>query len=542
MDATDKHARAKAAMALHGSQRKAARSLGIGQSTLHGWLARAAVASAIPGKLHTDKREVRSLPAKGCRTYILTSAQNNTGLHEAAWQNLQALAAHDGAEILVGGFNYAVNSMASVGEKKTIRKGGNHFNEWDERLTPYLCNRSIELAPGLVWCGELQILPTANDPIAAMESYTGRASSIIPHVKFAVKSIPGPKNSGTKLVYTTGTITLRNYIQKKAGQKASFHHGYGAAIVEVCSDGTWFVRQLNADSEGVIYDLDRRVSAGQVTVGNRPEALVWGDIHTRQLEPHMRGIGWGRGGILDTLRPKRQVLHDILDFRSQNHHDTKDAWKTYAKHVEAKLNVEDELNEVSNFLITATRSWCETIIAAANHDEALIRWLKEADYKTDPDNAEFILEATFKAYRSMRERRDFYAVEWAVERCLPEPNSHNATWLRRDEEYVVCEDAGGGIEIGMHGDVGANGSKGNLNIYARSGRKCIVGHSHAAGLFEGAMQVGVMGALDQGYNVGMSSWSHSNALIYENGKRTLFTIYSGRWHGRMNIFNNGAAE
>jgi hypothetical protein len=83
----------------------------------------------------------------------------------------------------------------------------------------------------------------------------------------------------------------------------------------------------------------------------------------------------------------------------------------------------------------------------------------------------------------------------------------------------------------MHGDKGANGARGNLKSFARSGRKCIVADSHTAGLFEGAMQVGVMGSLDQGYNVGLSSWSHTNAIVYENGKRALLTICNGRWKG-----------
>jgi len=95
----------------------------------------------------------------------------------------------------------------------------------------------------------------------------------------------------------------------------------------------------------------------------------------------------------------------------------------------------------------------------------------------------------------------------------------------------VCEGAGGGIELGMHGDKGANGSRGSLAQFARTGRKCVIGHSHVAGIVEGAYQVGVMGALDMGYNEGQSSWSHSNVVVYPNGKRAVLTIWNGRWHG-----------
>lgn len=539
INAQERHNAAKQALVEHGSIRKAAASLNIAPSTFQGWMKEPKA-----GNLKTPPREVRELPAKGAnKVYILTSAQNNTGLHEKAWASLQTLAELDCAEIIAARVTYATNSRASVGQKtghdaakrKTSQEGGTGVREkWDERLDPFFHDYSIELAPGLVWCGELQILPTAIDPISGLEAYTGRASAIVPHAKFAMKSIPSPKMRGTKLVYTTGTVTLRNYIEKKTGQRASFHHGYGAVIVEVTDDGSWFVRQLNADSDGVIYDLDRCVNGKKVTFGNRPEALVWGDIHARQLEVPMRELGWGKGGILETLKPKRQIMHDVLDFRSQNHHDRKDPWKTFAKHCDIKLSVEDEFNELGEFLNYATRPWCETVIAAANHDEAFIRWLKEADYREDPLNAELILEATWVAYRAMRAKnKSFYAVQWAAERSTRLGQYDNTKWLRRDQEYVVCDDANGGIQLDMHGDKGSNGAKGQIKQFARSGRKCVVADSHVAGIHEGAFQVGVMGSLDQEYNQGSSSWSHTNCIVYANGKRTLITVWKGRWHGRV---------
>lgn len=480
-----------------------------------------------PGKLRATRRETRKTPARGRKVYFFTCAQNDTGLHEQAWRNLLALREHYGAELLMARFTYNIPSGAR-GEKKTSRERADGQREtWDARLEPYFADRRIEIAPGLVWCGELQILPTAENPLSGLESYTGRASSIIPHTTFAVESIAAPKHSGTKFMYTTGTVTLRNYIGKKAGFKAEFHHGYGALLVEVAPDGTWFARHLNADSEGTIYDLDLRVSRGKVTTGHRPEALVWGDIHVRQLEPAMHRLAWGEGGILDALRPKRQVLHDVLDFRSQNHHDRGNPWKTYAKHVARGLDVAAEVDELGRFLESASRPWCETVIVPSNHDEALDRWLREADYRADPLNAEFHLEANLAAYRAMKARADFMPLQWAVEHR--HGKVRGARWLKRDELCLVCPDAGGGISVDMHGDVGVNGARGNLQQYARTGRKVIVGHSHSARLRQGAMSVGVMGALDQGYNVGLSSWSHTNAIVYPNGKRSLFTIWRLRW-------------
>lgn len=485
------------------------------------------------GSVRAPQREVRKLPRRGHKTYILTAAQNDTAVHDRCWTNLLALADRYGAEIMVSRFTYATESRASKGQKlaprKTSREPAAAVETWDARLADYVADTSVQLAPDLVWCGELQILPTAVNPFAGLESYTGKASAIIPHATFAVQSLATHKLDRAKMLFTTGTVTMRNYIEKKAGQKASFHHGYGALLVEVCSDGAWFARQLNADSDGTIYDLDLRVQGGHVTTGHRPEALVWGDIHVRQMETAMCALAWGDGGILDTLRPRRQVFHDVLDFRSQNHHDRKDPWRTFEKHVANGLSVADEITELRGFLHGAARGWCESVIVTANHDEALMRWLREADFREDPANAEFLLEATLATYRAIRAGdKAFYPVRWAVERSGGKVR--NARWLLRDEPFVVCPDASGGIDLSMHGDIGGNGARGSLPAFAKTGQKSITGHSHSAGLRLGAMSVGVMAALDQGYNKGLSSWSHTNALVYPNGKRSLFTITAGRWH------------
>jgi len=484
-------------------------------------------------KIHGNKDAVRGvrrpLPKDGkVKTYILSSAQNNTHVHKKCWENLRAYAEHLDAEIMVATFTY---NKASIGAKnakrKTSKEGDDSAREWwASEVEPFICDQRTVLAPGLVWCGELQMLPTAVNPITGLESYTGRKSSILPHPKFAVQSIPSPKHSGTKFIYTTGAVTLRNYIQKKAGQKAEFHHGYGAVIVQVGRTGAWFVLQLCAGNDGTFYDFDTRVKNGKITGGHRPEALVWGDIHERQLKADMLALCFGKGGILNTLRPKVQVMHDLIDFRSQNHHDRDDSWKVFKKFCDHGLKVEKELFDAATFLNKAARKWCPTMVACSNHDMALVRWLKEADFRADPENALFFLEANHAAYKAMARRQPFNPLAWAFRGgIIPS----NIKFLERDESFVVCPDKSGGIELGMHGDVGANGARTALRGFAKTGRKCIIGHSHSAGWFEGATQVGVTGDLDQGYNQGMSSWSHTNALVYPNGKRTLFTIWGGKW-------------
>lgn len=525
----------RSAIEKHGSFRKAAKALGLPASTLQNRLAAEETVipeAPKPGVIRARDTQRRPLPKKGAvKRYIVTSAQSNTGVFDLCWNNLLAFADFYDAEILVGATTYRVTEQSAKGQKTGRETPADESEWWADEVMPYLANSRVELAPGLVWCGELNILPTAVDPISGLESYTGAASAIFPHAKFAVKSIASPKGKDAKIAYTTGCVTLRNYIQKKAGQKAEFHHGYGALIVEVCCDGSWFVRQLNADSEGVIYDLDKRAASGKVTVGHRVKALVWGDIHVRRLAYNTCIRYWGerrRGGILDVFRPEVQVVHDVLDFRSQNHHDRNDPWIRHQKHTTGGSSVYDEVAEAAEFLSDASRKWCETIVVRSNHDEALVRWLKEGDWKTDPENARFFLRANLAALDAYAEgNHDFDAIEWAIRDSMPSGDLSGVRFLRRDEDFVVCPDASGGIDLSMHGDKGANGTRGSVPQYAKMGRKCIIGHGHSAWLHNGAMAVGAA-ELDHGYNVGPSSWSKSHALVYANGKRTLITERNGR--------------
>jgi hypothetical protein len=63
---------------------------------------------------------------------------------------------------------------------------------------------------------------------------------------------------------TTGAVTMPNYIRKKAGIKATFHHVVGAVIVAVDSSGAFWCRHIQANSlkDGSFYDLDRFICEG----------------------------------------------------------------------------------------------------------------------------------------------------------------------------------------------------------------------------------------------------------------------------------------
>jgi len=531
----------------HGSIRAAARASGICFGTIRLRYKRALelglgsdsrpvldVEPLVRGRVHAMPRVEWPLPKRrNVQRYLFTCAQNNTHLHEQTWENLLALAAYYKARLCISRFTYdkASYGRLSVKPGKTATTEESAELWYDPRIAGYLVDESIVIAPGLVWCGEMNILPTAVRPLSGLESYTGRKSGIFPHVKFAMDSIASGKNEATKFNYTTGTITQRNYIAKKTGLKAEFHHGYGALLVEVDPEGNWYCRQINADSGGVLHDLTLRVEAGRVLPGQRVEGISWGDIHIGTVPADVLEMNWGKGGVIDVLKPKFQFMHDVLNFRSRNHHEMRDPHKMFEKYVEGTDGVVDELEAVAGFL--TVRSWrtdCQTVVVDSNHDNAMTRWLREADYRCDPKNALFFLKAQLQVYQAIARRdKKFHVLEWAMNTLHPRGETKAIRFLRPDESFILCLDANGGIECGMHGHKGPNGARGSLFSLAKMGRKSNTGHSHSAGIIDGAYRAGVTGDFDQGYNIGPSSWSRTHIITYANGKRAMLTTWAGKW-------------
>jgi hypothetical protein len=512
----------------------AARELGIPRSTLTSRLQIAERMGYVVPSLGTEdarKPVLKDLPAPGqIKRYLLTSAQNNTRLHTPTWKALHALANHYDAEIMISRFMY-IHSQEGSAKMGTGKRMSQDEAWYTPEIESHVSDEYIQLAPGLVWCGHVNISPTAEDPLSGLDSYSGRASSIFPHVKCAMKSVPTIKRDKAKFMWTTGAVTLRNYIQRKAGLKGEFHHVYGALLAEVDSDGHWWVRQVSSDRRGWMYDLDVVAKPDgsvtrHVTETRGVAAVGFGDIHEDEIDPIVRELAWGPGGLVDTLKPRDQLIHDVLDFGRRSHHNRRSRHKRFQYFVEGRESVYDEIAGVANFLNEAARPWSRIVVVRSNHDEHLERWLNETDWHEDMVNAEFHLELQSATLKAIRERRDFNALEWV---CRKKFGVKGVLWLKGDDSHIVCKDASGGIDMGMHGDKGSHGARASLKQFARLGRKVVIFHSHHCGIYGPAWQGGTSSKLDLDYNKGPSAWSHTHVVVHRNGKRQMVTMYAGKW-------------
>lgn len=516
---------------LNGNISAIAREVGLERSTVRWHLKRAGAydrteETIIEGEATPQAPDVFEVPSEGVRRYVFTSAQNNTRIHRPFWDNLQALVAHYDARLIVGTYSYNTGAYSRL--QKRGHMGSHDKAYWyDRELLPFIENgddQNIEVAPGLMWCGRANILPTAVRPLSGFETYTGAASGIFPHAKIAMESRPTPKDDAAKFNFTTGTVTQLNYIQRKAGLKAEHHHCYGALLVEVDAEGDWFARQLNADADGTIYDLNLKFKGGRVKKAGPLAGLTLGDIHYAKLDHHQAGIVFGLDGIVDTLKPEHVFFHDLIDFEARRHHNRLDPHERFRLFVEGSDSVENEFAAAATWLRCLQEQYPKSrfVVVDSNHDRDFERWLRETDYRDDPLNAEFFLEAQLAKYRSIREDDDFHAVEWAMRKFgVP----MHIIFLREDESFLIAS----GIECGQHGHIGPNGARGSPANLARIGRKANTAHTHSAAIVDGLYVAGVTGKLHQGYNRGPSSWSHSHVLTYPNGKRAIVTTRNLKW-------------
>lgn len=523
-----------------GNQTEIARQIGVARQTVQAHVNNLGLKPVMGGYKDGISNRIEQPPEKGVRRFLLTCAQNNTPVNKPLWANLMALARHykiKQKDILVSRFAYNVSAYTAQPEKPgfTRKRGENTMQDelwYDPLIAKYVCDDRVEIAPGLIFCGEMNISPTAVRPLTGYESYTARKSGIFPHVKIALQSVASAKDEPTKFNYTTGTVTKMNYIKRSAGLKAEFHHCYGALLVEVDSIGRWFVRQLNADGNNVMYDLDVRVSAGKVTTGNRVEAINWGDTHLAQINEEIEELSWGVCGMYETLKPKRQFLNDLVDFHARNHHDRGKCHVLFQRYSEGQDSVEDEMIEVVDFLKAIERQWCKTIVVNSNHDNAFGKWLQGTDYRSDPANALYFLKNQLACYEAIDAGEfgtKFHLIEFALQELgAPE----KIVFLREDESYIICDSPSGGIQCGMHGHLGINGAKPSPLGLSKMGRKGNTGHTHSAGIIDGLYTAGYSGKRDLGYNFGPGSWSYSHIITYANGKRAICTMFGGAWRAK----------
>lgn len=320
------------------------------------------------------------------------------------------------------------------------------------------------------------------------------------------------------ILMSTGAITLPEYTTERyMGDRTAYiakhDHIMGAIVVEIKDDKKYQFRQVQADSNGSFIDLGTKYD-GDKTSTVIPEALILGDFHSGETDPGAREASRQMSVL---LKPKRTILHDLFNGISINPHEKDHKILRASRAERGQLSLEQELVGLAKDL-KDLKSWSgsELVVVKSNHDDFLSRYLSEGRYVEDPHNHRISLRLAL----NMLDNKD--PVKEGV--ALMDPTLTHVRWLHRDEDYKIA-----GVQLGAHGDKGANGSKGSMLSLEKAYQNCVVGHAHTPGILRGCYRVGTLSYLKLGYNSGPSSWLHCNCVLYSNGSRQLINIIDGEW-------------
>lgn len=430
---------------------------------------------------------------------LITWAQNATPIHPAMLENMEAYAKYLGGEILVIAGRYTnPTSFYSAANKEA--------QWWDERVVPYLCSTRLKAHTFVDVLSDVRIVPTAENPLDGLEGLSHESSCIVGHPRLHLKSVPVLEGYPKKYMLTTGACTLKNYTETKAGIKGDFHHVYAFALVEIKDDAIFYIRPVPVTDEGDFIDLCYQVSGGKVTKISSAAAFVMGDLHTDEVE---EDVVKETVRLFKKVRPEKVFAHDLVNGTSVNHHENKDPIRRFEKYKEGRDRVKPELDRVVEFVDRYKLTDYGLHVVASNHHDWFDRWIKESDWKKDIPNAMEYMEYSLALLRGE-------APNGVFAYFLDKHYGDKIKCLNRDESCRVLD-----FELGNHGDLGANGSRGSIQHFRKLNTKNITGDSHTTGLIDGAMKVGTYSILRPGYNKGASSWGWSGAIIHHNKKAQL---------------------
>jgi len=376
---------------------------------------------------------------------------------------------------------------------------------------------------------------------------SGVNSCVFGHPKVQMEMLPVLEGNKPKMMLTTGACTHPNYTDSKAGKKGEFHHTLGFVVVEIKDDDVFYVRQVTANEDGDFSDLYYRtefegeielvqtgtqttfdggleletpilenqwVGTSTVTKLKKIAGCVFGDIHYGH---HDQQVLDKSIKLLKKLKPKHVILHDVFDGHSISHHERKDPFIQYQREMDGSNSLKSEVDSMIKGL-KQFKKFKNVVIVRSNHDDFIDRWLKDVDWKrttTFKNSMEYMIYAG--AILSGEAKQG--VVPYIINKEFPKYKT-----LDRSSSYKVNS-----WEVGQHGDVGANGSRGSLLQMRKLNTKIIVGHYHSPGRKDGAMAVGTSTHLRVGYNMGPSSWLQTHVIIHTDGKAQHINFIDGEY-------------
>ncbi len=484
--------------------------LGKSERTVQSWVSKLGITEkALQESPQFIKAKERKFNKKKKR-FIITWAQNDTPVHETFVENIEAYANFINADIHI---------IAGRYKNPTSVFTDRNYDTWSERIEQYLDAGRHEVHKHMWIMSDVKIQPTAVDPMTGLQGMSGINSCVFGSPKVHMETIPVLEGNLPKMMMTTGACTVNNYTDSKAGKKGEFHHTLGFVVIEIKDKDTFFARQVTANDHGDFTDLYFNVSydageeKGVVRRIEKVSAAILGDLHYGQ---HDERVISKTLDLFSLIHPENVVLHDVFDGLSINHHESKDPFIQFQREIDGTNSLKREVDEMLEGL-EAFREY-NTIIVRSNHDDFLDRWLKGTDWRKASTLKNSIEYMEYSALL-LKGKAPNGIIPYLINEKFP-----NYTTLGRSDSFVI-----NGWELGQHGDIGSNGTRGSLLQFRKLNTKIVVGHYHSPGRKDGALAVGTSTKLRVNYNIGPSGWLQSHVIIHEDGKAQHINFIKGEF-------------
>ena len=340
------------------------------------------------------------------------------------------------------------------------------------------------------------------------------ASIIIASPKQYLEYVPTTPDRIPHAVMTTGAITEDDYssdyyMSHRLSKIAEIDHKLGAVVVEKVNDKKFNFRHVEASDKKTFTDMGVEYLPDGSIKEMKNSVMVLGDAHgSLDMEILYNTLY----KCMDKLDVREVILHDVFNASSVSPHEVGKIALQSAKAIKGISCLEKEGYALKQYLEGIGNKVDKVTIVKSNHDVHLDRYLIEGRFMYSPEDFYVGCALAMKVVEGEDPLK--YLMETWIGLDV-----HNIRWLSLDESYKVYN-----VELGQHGALGANGARGNKNTFDMCLGKCVVGHSHTAGIMRDVFVVGIACNKDQGYNKGFSSWTHTSCVVYENGTRQLINF------------------
>lgn len=464
--------------------------------------------------------------------FVLTAQQEGTPLCGPAWITMAAIAAARGHyKMGVGGFTY---------QKKWFQRSSKQdvaeVAPWPAMIEPLVRRSRFDLHDQVQFAAEMNISPTASSPLTGLMKYIKSVTTVFPHPKREIESVPRHSWKQDVHMWTTGACSVPNYILQKAGLIALQAHTIGCVIVEIDHQDRVFLRNVDINPyTGEARDIELHVVDGVVRIdkeyreaNNLPgPVMAVGCLHVPNLNAdHARGI-FGIGeqeaedlALVDVVDPAYQIFHDLHDGESINHHEDHDPLALYSRHTRQRNHLDVELDAAASFLKATYRPTTQTIVVNSNHDDFVRRWLLKPSQQIEIQNAKLWHRLNYLMRELIELGKRPKPFELVMREKAPELNLE---FIGPDDPCEIY-----GTHFGYHGDKGPDGSRGSTAGLARMGVPIIKAHDHKMTWKDYVKSVGnLLGkAL---YATGPTSWTGSWSLVHCDGSTQMGNMVGSKW-------------